>query len=107
MMDEQKFFDNAVNNQTFPKNDALKQIILKRIMKDFEENKIYKEEQINEIIKKYFEDFTLIRRELINFGYMQRNSLKGKYLVMKKQLTSEDYEKNTLLKRASIDVGGF
>lgn len=72
-MNEEQFFERHVENNQFPSNDALKQIILKKIMKDFEFEKIYTETEVNEIIKKYFDDFTLIRRELINFGYAQKS----------------------------------
>jgi len=66
-LDEEKFFEKQIKHKTFPKNDALKQVIFKRIMKDFDVKKKYSEQEVNEIIKKYFEDFAFIRRELINF----------------------------------------
>ncbi|MFH1209940.1 MAG: DUF2087 domain-containing protein [archaeon] len=56
-------------------------------------------------MKKHFRDFTLIRRELINFGYMQRDSYKGEYKVIKKELFREDYLKITSLKRHAIELG--
>lgn len=104
-INEEKFFEKCIHGQNMPRNDALKQIILKRIMNDFQENKIYFEQEVNEIIKKYFEDYTLIRRELINFSYMQRDSVKGKYWVVKKELSREDYFKITRLKQHAVQVG--
>ncbi len=102
--DEEKFFQKCIENNSIPKNDALKQIVFKRLMKDFDEKRIYSEQEVNEIIKKHFEDYTTLRRELVNFGYMQRDSLKGEYKVVKKELTKDDYLKNTLLKRAAISI---
>ena len=102
--DEENFFQKCIENNSIPKNDALKQIVLKRLMKDFDEKRIYSEQEVNEAIKKHFEDYTTLRRELVNFGYMQRDSLKGEYKVVKKELTKEDYLKNTLLKRAAISI---
>lgn len=104
-VDEKKFFDKCVKNKNFPKNDALKQIILKTIVNEFEQGKRYGEQEVNEKIKKYFEDFALIRRELINFGYMQREPLKAEYWVLKKELTKEDYLKIGRLKRHAIELG--
>ena len=46
---------------------------------------------VNEIINKYFRDFALIRRELINFRYMGRDSINDKYWVIKKELFKEDF----------------
>jgi len=103
-MNEEQFFEKYVKNKHFPSNDALKQIILKRIMKDFDQDKIYTEKEIDQTIKKYFDDHVLIRRELVNFGYMQRDPYKGEYKVIKKELTKEDYEKNILLRRHAKDI---
>ena len=104
-LDEGKFFDKCVKNQNLPRNDALKQVILKRLVGEFEQGKKYGEQEVNEKIKKYFEDFALIRRELINFGYMQRDSLKGEYWVVKKELTREDYLKIERLGRHAAELG--
>ena len=97
--DVKKLWDKCVRNQIVPKNDFEKQAVLTRIIKDFEFDKIYLEEEVNKKIKKYFEDFTFIRRELINFGYMQRNPRTGEYWVVKKELTKEDIRNNTRLRR--------
>lgn len=103
-MKPEHFFKECVKNQVFPRNDAEKQVLLSRIMQDFEEGKTYSEEEINKIIKKYFEDFALIRRELVNFGYMQRSPGGVKYKVLKKQLSKEDIAKITKLARHLEDI---
>lgn len=92
-MDEKEFFEDCVKKQRFPKNDREKQIILKFIMKKFEENKKYSEQEVNEKIKKFYEDYSTIRREFINFGYMQRDPYKGEYWVLKKELSDEELDK--------------
>ena len=104
-INETLFFKKCIKNQNFPRNDALKQIILKNIMKNFELNKIYTEQEVNEIIKIFFKDYSLIRRELVNFGYMQRDPFKQKYSVIKKKLSKEDYLKISSLKRHAKDLG--
>ena len=81
-----------IKQQHFPRNDADKQLILQELMKDFEENKTYKESEVNEIIKKHYDDFALIRRELINFRYMQRNE-NSEYNVVKKELSEGEINK--------------
>ena len=104
-LDEDEFFKKCVKNNNIPANDALKQILFKRIMKDFEMDKIYSEQEVNDAIKRYFEDYTLIRMELINFRYMQRDPLKGEYWVVKKELTKPDFLKISRLKRHAIELG--
>ena len=51
------------------KNDFEKQAILIKLLDDFEDGKKYMEQEVNEKLKKHFssEDYTLLRRELINF----------------------------------------
>jgi len=96
--DIEDFFKKCVKNKIFPKNDFKKQAILVVLIREFED-RTYLEKEVNEIIKKYFEDFSLLRRELVNFGYMKRNPLTTEYWVVKRNLTMEDIENNTLLKR--------
>ena len=97
--DIDKFFEKYAKNKTLPKNDFEKQAILIKLIELFEDSKKYKEEEVNEKIKKCFEDYALLRRELINFGYLQRNPYIGEYWVVKRNLTKEDIENNTLLRR--------
>lgn len=97
--DADALFKKCVKNKNFPRNDFLKQAILLKLLEEFEDNKIYLEQEVNEKIKKYFEDYTTIRRELINFGYMKRKPLTQEYWVVKRTLTKEDIRNNTLLRR--------
>ena len=96
--DVNAFFKKCLKHGHLPKNDFEKQAVLIKILEDFED-RIYDESEVNEIIKKYFDDYATIRRELVNFGYMQRDARSGKYKVIKRDLTKEDIRKNTLLRR--------
>ena len=40
----------------FPRNDLKKQEILQKIMKDFNENKSYTEEEVGNVIRKHFDE---------------------------------------------------
>ncbi len=81
-----------------PRNDFEKQALLIELLKNFEDKK-YLEPEVNEVIKRFFDDYSSLRRELINFGYMQRDPYKGEYWVVKRELSKEDIRKNTLLKK--------
>ncbi len=76
-----------------PKDDLEKQKILQEIAIKFEKDREYSEVEVNEIIKKDFEDFALIRRELLNFGYFGKDSHKSVYWVVKYKLSSEELAK--------------
>lgn len=97
--DIEKFFEKCVKHKNIPRNDFEKQAILITLIKDFQDNKKYSEQEVNEIIKKYFDDYALLRRELINFGYMQRNLDTGEYWIVKRKLTTEDIKNNIMLRR--------
>lgn len=104
-LDEEKFFTKCMKYQNFPKNDALKQIILKRLMQEFDKGRVYSEIEVNDSIKEYFQDYTTLRRELLNFGYMWRDPSTGEWTVVKKELKKEDYLANRRLKRHAKDLG--
>ncbi|HLC85034.1 MAG TPA: DUF2087 domain-containing protein [Candidatus Nanoarchaeia archaeon] len=97
--DVNEFFEKCVKHKHIPKNDFEKQAILIKLVDLFESGKKYTEQEVNEAIKKYFEDYTWLRRELFNFGYMQRDPYTGMYWVVKRMLTQDDIRNNTLLRR--------
>jgi len=77
-----------------PKNDLEKKDILKKIASGFEESKEYSEQEVDEIIKSFeVDDFILFRRELINFGYMERDPYRSVYWLKKKELSEEELNK--------------
>ncbi len=96
--DTEVLFQRFCKSHRFPSNDFEKQAILIHLLEDFKDAVVYTEEEVSQIIEKYFSDSTLIRREFINFGYMQRDPYKGTYWVMKRTLTEEDIRKNTFLR---------
>lgn len=76
---------------TLPRDDLKKQEILQKIAKKFKKNKEYPEQEVNEIIKSFdVDDYTLIRRELVNFNYLGKDSYKGIYWLKKDTLSEEE-----------------
>ena len=76
---------------SLPKDDLEKQEILKKIASKFKKSRRYYEEEVNERIKSFdVYDYVLIRRELVNFGYLGKDSYKGKYWLIKKELSKKD-----------------
>ncbi len=79
---------------TLPRNDLEKQDILTKIIKKFSKDKKYTEVEVNEIIKSFdVDDYTLIRRELVNFNYFAKDSYKSLYWVKTYELSKEELEK--------------
>ncbi len=67
--------------KTFSMKEKSKLVILKHIMKRFDEKKIYNEKEVNEILKEVYEDFATIRRYLIEYGFMDRKANGSRYWV--------------------------
>lgn len=62
---------------SLPVQRKKREIVLKEIGKSFEKNRIYNEQEINEIIHKFNEDHCTIRREMVAYQILERND--GKY----------------------------
>jgi hypothetical protein len=79
---------------TLPKDDLQKQELLKKVVAKFEKGKKYNGMQVNDVIKYFnFDDHVLVRRELINFGYLQRNPYTDIYWVLTFELSKEELNK--------------
>lgn len=67
----------------FPSKEKRKLIVLNYIMNRFEPNLKYNEKQVNEILKFFYEDYVLLRRYLIEYGFMDRVPDGSEYWVKK------------------------
>ncbi len=56
-----------------PTQRKKREIVLAEILKQFETDREYDEQEVNEIILRYHEDYCTIRREMIAFGMMTRD----------------------------------
>ena len=79
---------------TLPRDDLKKQEILSKIAKKFQKDKKYTEQEVNEIIKSFdVDDYTLFRRELVNFNYLRKDSYRSVYWLKKKKLDNDQLVK--------------
>jgi biotin operon repressor len=58
--------------KSMPTQQKKQLYILELIAQDFEPGRDYAEREVNEIIKRRYEDYCLIRRDFIIYGYMTR-----------------------------------
>lgn len=58
----------------FPSQQKKREIILEKIAESFEVGRLYKEKELNHILLDFFDDFCTLRRELIAFGFMEREN---------------------------------
>ena len=67
-----KFFGEDGSLIRFPKKEKDKLIVLMKIAGEFTSNRIYSEKEVNEILKGYYDDYVLLRRYLIEYGFITR-----------------------------------
>ncbi len=57
----------------FPAKEKKKIILLREIMKNFQNNKEYGENEVNQILESIYSDFPTLRRALIEYGFLERS----------------------------------
>ena len=90
-MDEslkKRFFKNAIL-ETSPKNAEDTAAVLDYMLTYIAPHPTYSEIKLNIVLKKVCEDFPLIRRELVDNGYLIRDSLGKAYNVSPEKLNKE------------------
>ncbi|MGD8402359.1 MAG: metalloregulator ArsR/SmtB family transcription factor [Anaerolineales bacterium] len=65
--------------KTIPAQRKKLEAVLRFVVKAFEPDARYSEEQVNEILARYHEDTATLRRELVGYGLMDREDGGGKY----------------------------
>lgn len=68
------YFKQGLNGplDSFPLKEKRRVAILRHILKNFIPNKNYTEKEVNAIIKPIYDDYVLLRRHLIEYGFMER-----------------------------------
>lgn len=61
--------------------------------------------EVNGILETFFDDYVLVRRELVNFDYLFYDNTANTYEVRKTTLSESDFRNNTLLERHAKDPG--
>ncbi len=69
-----KFFAQDGKLTRFPRREKDKIIVLMEISKVFKSNLTYSEREVNELLKEYYEDYVLLRRYLIEYGFISRKA---------------------------------
>ncbi|VBB05921.1 Hypothetical protein LUCI_1132 [Lucifera butyrica] len=66
---------------SFPGKEKKRVAILRHLIKYFEPNQNYTEKEVNGILKKFYDDYVLLRRNLIDYGFMDRTQDGSSYWV--------------------------
>lgn len=99
-----KYLDNEGKIFVYPSKQKRKKIVLKYLVSKFENNRIYSEKEVNKIIDQYhcFNDYFLLRRELIEYQFLVRTRNGAKY--WKSDLLPDYFEtKDLIVRNSTID----
>lgn len=66
---------------TFPLKEKKRVAILRHLIKYFDANKNYTEKEVNAVLKPFYNDYVLLRRSLIEYGFMDRTQDGSSYWV--------------------------
>jgi hypothetical protein len=72
--------------KTIPAQRKKLEAILRYVVKAFEPGVRYSEKQVNERLAQFYEDTASLRRELVGYGLMERESDGGEYWRTEKGL---------------------
>ena len=73
--------DNQLIVKGFPATEKRKIIIMQKLIEDFEVNRQYSESEVNDILKRYYEDYVSVRRSMVQYGFLGRSSNGTQYHV--------------------------
>jgi hypothetical protein len=81
------FIDGTGKIAQLPAPNKTKISILSYLAEKFDENKIYNEKEVNEMINAWhtFGDYFILRRLLIDYKFLERTSDGAKYWLVKKE----------------------
>lgn len=57
-----------------PSKIAKAKVVAERVAREFEQEKVYSEQEINTVLKGIYPDYATLRRTLIDFGFLTRSS---------------------------------
>lgn len=81
----EKYFPEGSNNHLikFPPKEKQRLIVLREIAKQLNADQFYTEKELNQILEAIYEDYVLIRRYLIEYGFLDRKTDGSQYWVKK------------------------
>ncbi len=79
----EKYFTTGLNGplMKFPPKEKQRIVILRAIVERFDKTAIYTEKEMNVVLKEIYEDFVLLRRYLIEYGFFDRKADGSAYWV--------------------------
>lgn len=75
------YFDDTGHLKEFPAKEKKKIVVLRKIANNFTQDKRYSEIEVNRLLERIYDDYATLRRELIEYGFMDRTKDCSQYWV--------------------------
>ncbi|MBP2001532.1 hypothetical protein J2Z69_002577 [Paenibacillus shirakamiensis] len=98
-----KYFPQGVQGplKNFSMKEKQKLVVLHELAKRFEQGKQYTEKEVNELLGQAFEDYAILRRYLIDYGFMARQEDGSAYWLTE---LAEGQEEKSLNRRDELKL---
>ncbi|MFE8698336.1 DUF2087 domain-containing protein [Cytobacillus sp. FJAT-53684] len=109
----QKFFPEGMDGQlrSFPTKEKQRLVVLRAITNRFESEKVYGEKEVNQLLNAVYDDYALVRRYLIEYGFLDREADGSQYWLKKtiggKEKMDRKKELKQQYKEITIEAGVF
>ena len=77
-----KYFSEGILTK-FPTKEKQRLMILREISNHLKQGHIYDEKELNQVLKGFYEDYVLLRRYLVDYGFLDRKSDGSSYWLKK------------------------
>lgn len=67
--------------QTLPRKPSKQKILLQVLIRDFENGNIYNEQEVNSILMRWYDDYVVLRRSLVDAKLLVREDDGSSYVV--------------------------
>ncbi len=76
---ESNYFDDTGRLKELPSKEKKKIVVLRKIAENFSREKKYSEAEVNRLLERIYGDYATLRRELIEYGFMDRTTNGSSY----------------------------
>ena len=73
------FMDSSGRIKAFPAQEKKYLVLLRHITKNIETDRKYSEKEISDLLEKFSDDYSKLRRDLVEFNFLQREGGGGSY----------------------------
>lgn len=108
LLEEEKSLISQSKLRSFPIKEGKRKALLPRFANLFEPNRDYSEKEVKTIIKNIYEDDAVIRRYLVDYGYLKRSPDGSKYYRNNEVLEMKKLDRKEVIneyKQREVELG--